>query len=182
MLRKEAIEVKEKIEEVIEHAGHWNKFLAITTALIAVFAAVISSIGGNYASEAFLQKNNAIFYQNKATDQWAYFQAKSIKYNLALDFFDQTHNSQLKTDVERYSKEKDVIQKQALQFESQAQAANDQSAKMLARSDKLDMATLFCQVAIALSAMSALLKKEWLWIGSLVMAAGALVLFLSGIL
>ncbi|GHO85942.1 DUF4337 domain-containing protein [Dictyobacter formicarum] len=182
MLRREASEVKEKIEEVIEHGGHWNKYLAITTALIAVFTAIISSMAGNYSSEAFLQKNNAILYQNKASDQWSFYQAKSIKLNLALDFYEQTHNPQRKKDADRYQKEQDGIYHDAKHFESLAQAANDQSAQALEKGERLDTATLFCQIAIALSAMSALVKKEWLWIGSLLVTGVSVVIFVSGII
>ncbi|GLV60968.1 hypothetical protein KDH_77860 [Dictyobacter sp. S3.2.2.5] len=182
MLHKEAIEVKEKIEEAIEHAGHWNKYLAITTALIAVLAAIIASMAGNYSSEAFLQKNNAIFLQSKVTDGWSYYQAKSIKYNLALNFYAQNHDPKLKTDIARYQKEQDTISNDTKRLETQVQAANDQSALMLARSEKLDQATLFCQIAIALSAMSALLKRKWLWVGSIIVVGVALILFISGII
>lgn len=182
MLRKEVIEIKEKIEEVIEHGGHWNKYLALTTAIIAVFTAIISSMAGNYSSEAFLQKNNAILYQSKVTDGWSFYQSKSIKYNLALDFYEQSHDPQLKADADRYKKEQDAIYNDTMRLEPQVQAANDQSAIMMAKSEKLDTATLFCQIAIALSAMSALLKKEWLWIGSLIVAGVAGIFFISGII
>ncbi len=55
-------EIKEKLEAVVEHGGSWSKFLAITTALIAVFTAIVSLLAGSYANDAILQKNNAILW------------------------------------------------------------------------------------------------------------------------
>lgn len=199
MHRSEPIEIKERLEEVIEHthpehahsehpehahpehSDSRNKLLAVTTAIIAVFTAIISSFAGNYASDAYLQKNNAIYYQDKATDQWAYYQAKGIKLSLAENFYNQTHNQQLKQDAARYAREQEAIRKDAEHFQLLEQQANDQSAKILAKNEKLDFATLLCQVAIALSAMSALLKQKMLWIGSLALAVVAFGIFIVGL-
>ena len=180
MKRKESMEIKEKLEEVFEH-GFSKKLLAVTTTIIAVFAAIISSFAGNYASDAFLQKNNAIFYQDKATDQWTYYQAKGIKLSLAQNFFEETHDLQRKQDADRYNNEQEAIRKEAEHFERLAQQANDQSARALAKNGEMDLATLFCQIAIALSAMSALLEQKKLWIGSLILAVIAFSLFAIGL-
>jgi len=196
MQRGEPTEIKERLEEVIEHihtehahsehahsehADSRNKLLALTTAIIAVFTAIVSSFAGNYASDAYLQKNNAILYQDKATDQWAYYQAKGIKLSLAQNFYTETHNQQLKQDATRYGNEQEAIRKDAEHFEFLAQQANDQSARTLAKNERMDLATLLCQVAIALSAMSALLKQKMLWIGSLLLAAVAFGIFIIGL-
>jgi hypothetical protein len=180
--RNETIEVKEKLEEIIEHGGSWNKLLAVSTAIIAVFAAIVASFASNSTNEAFLQKNNAIFYQGKATDQWAFYQAKSIKLHLAENFFEQTQNPQLQQDAARYRSEQEGIRKEAERFERLVQQANDQSARALARSEKMDLASLLCQVGIALSAISALLRQKMLWIGSLLLAVIAIGIFVFGFL
>jgi hypothetical protein len=181
MPQSETIEIKEKLEEVIEHGSSWNKLLAVSTAIIAVFAAIVSSFAGNSTNDAFLQKNNAIFYQGKATDQWSYYQAKGIKLSLAENFFEQTHNPQLEQNAARYRSEQEAIRKEAENFERLVQEANDQSARALAKSEKMDLATLLCQVGIALSAMSALLRQKLLWIGSLLLAVVALGIFVVGL-
>lgn len=181
MQRSETIEVKEKLEEVIEHGGSWSKLLAVSTAIIAVFAAVVSSFASNSTGEAFLQKNNAIFYQSKAADQWAFYQAKGIKLSLAENFFEQTHDPQLKQNADRYKNEQEDIRKDAQHFERLVQDANDQSTRALAKSEKWDLASLLCQIGIALSAMSALLRQKILWIGSLLLAVVALGIFVVGL-
>src|SRR5580765_2473424 len=92
----ETAELKEKIDESVEHAhghgghggGHgdkaaavpsWTKYLSLTTAVIAVLAAVASLMSGSNSNEAILEKSNAMLSQSLASDQWAYYQAKSVK-------------------------------------------------------------------------------------------------------
>ncbi len=48
-------EIKEKLEEINEHTKGWNKYLALTTALIAVLAAIASLLSGSYANEAVIE-------------------------------------------------------------------------------------------------------------------------------
>jgi hypothetical protein len=77
----ETHELREKLEEAQEHGGEgprWTLYLSLSTAIIAVFAAVGSLESGANESHALLAKNEAILAQSKATDQWAYFQAKAL--------------------------------------------------------------------------------------------------------
>ena len=174
-------EIKEKLEEVVEHGGSWSKSLAITTALIAVFTALVSLLAGIYANDAILQKNNAILYQNKASDQWAYYQAKGIKHNMAQSFYEQTHNDQLRQDAARYGNEQEVIRQQAQDYERQVREANDEATRFLAKHERMALAVTLCQIAIALAAMSALLKRKSFWIGSFLFALVAVIVLGVGL-
>ena len=76
----------EEIQEIHEHAeeAHHDQTLApvtITLAVLAVLVAVVSLLGHRAHTEEVL-------LQNKATDQWAYYQAKNIRrhtYELFID-------------------------------------------------------------------------------------------------
>src|SRR5260370_41506470 len=57
------------------HRRHWVDHAARTTAVLAVLAAVSS---GQYAN----QFSRTILAQAEASDQWRYYQAKSIKRHL----------------------------------------------------------------------------------------------------
>src|SRR5229473_3182169 len=57
------------------HKRHWLDHAARTTAVLAVLAAVSS---GQYAN----QFSRTILAQGEASDQWSYYQAKSIKRHL----------------------------------------------------------------------------------------------------
>src|SRR5476651_1993050 len=76
----------EKIhEQSNEHAHHilqegkekWVLFVALSTAIIAVLAAITGLLAGTHADEAMIS-------QIKASDQWAYYQAKGIKSDVLL--------------------------------------------------------------------------------------------------
>src|SRR6202012_4537663 len=67
-------------EQSNEHAHHileegkerWVLFVAMSTAIIAVLAAITGLMAGAHADEAMLS-------QIRSSDQWAYYQAKGIK-------------------------------------------------------------------------------------------------------
>ena len=50
----------------------WLTYMAITTVLIAVAATLSTFKGGGYSTRSLLN-------QTKASDQWAFYQSKSIK-------------------------------------------------------------------------------------------------------
>src|ERR1041384_3207742 len=88
-------ELKEQIDQRLEEHEHhehhkaepanWQRYLSLSTAMIAVLAAVASLESGANSNEAILEKSEAMLYQSKASDQWAFFQAKGIKATIAED-------------------------------------------------------------------------------------------------
>jgi cytochrome oxidase Cu insertion factor (SCO1/SenC/PrrC family) len=71
----EANEVQE-LEEHAEHAAHDRMMMpvALTMTILAVLVAVVTVLGHRTHTEAILT-------QNKATDQWNYYQAHKIRAN-----------------------------------------------------------------------------------------------------
>ena len=61
----------------------WLDYLAISTALCAVFAAALEA--GNYANEALFRANQGVLKQTHAVDAWSEFQADSIRKQTELD-------------------------------------------------------------------------------------------------
>src|SRR3989475_12510629 len=115
----ETSELKEKLEQSMEgaaeHRARWIVYLSLTTALIAVFAAIAALESGTFSNEALLEKNEALLAQAKASDQWAYYQAKSVKSAIYASqaAAAQTSNPELAAkaqhESERYSKEEEEI-------------------------------------------------------------------------
>jgi len=72
--------------EHAEHAAHsGDKFLArvsMTIAILAVAAATVGSLETIETAGAISEKNRAVLLQNKATDNWNFYQAKSVKKNM----------------------------------------------------------------------------------------------------
>ena len=72
--------------EHAEHAEHaallGDPFLtqvAVTIAILAVIAATVGSLETLETAAAIGDKNTAVLLENKATDTWNFYQAKSIK-------------------------------------------------------------------------------------------------------
>src|SRR5215471_17868205 len=59
----------------------WTKYVSLSVVIIAVFAAIAAQWGGKYSSRVLTQLNDATYNQSLASDQWAFYQAKSIKLN-----------------------------------------------------------------------------------------------------
>ena len=63
----------EHVKETAEHSGAaWISWVALSTALLAVLAAIAGLLSGKHVNEAMMN-------QIEASDQWNYYQAKSIK-------------------------------------------------------------------------------------------------------
>src|SRR5437762_12942047 len=63
----------EEIHHSAEHRGeNWISWVALSTAILAVLAAIAGLLSGKHANEAMMS-------QIEASDQWGYYQAKSIK-------------------------------------------------------------------------------------------------------
>src|SRR5215467_6578587 len=122
----ETAEFKEKMEEATEHAieesehrARWIVYLSFSTALIAVLAAIAALESGTFSNQALIEKNEALLAQAKASDQWAYYQAKSVKGTIYASQAAgvQSSNAELaaraQKEAERYSKEEEEISKTA---------------------------------------------------------------------
>src|ERR1019366_7786716 len=78
-------EMKERLEESREEGGGeartnaWTLWLSLSTAVIAVLAAIASLEAGANANDAILRKDDAILHQSRAGDAWAHYQAAGIK-------------------------------------------------------------------------------------------------------
>ena len=66
-------------EELEREGGSFLKQISITTAILAVLAAIASLKAGATVNEALVLKTEATRLQSEASDQWAYYQAKGIK-------------------------------------------------------------------------------------------------------
>ncbi len=65
--------LQEHVHHSAEHGGPpWISWVALSTALLAVLAAITGLLSGKHANEAMMN-------QIEASDRWSYYQAKSIK-------------------------------------------------------------------------------------------------------
>lgn len=59
------------------------QLVAIFTAVLATIGAIARYQGGHTQNEALLHKNDAVLKKTEAANQWSYCQAKGTKQNLA---------------------------------------------------------------------------------------------------
>ena len=65
--------LQEHVHHSAEHSGEaWVSWVALSTAILAVLATIASLLSGQHANEAMMS-------QIAASDQWNYYQSKSIK-------------------------------------------------------------------------------------------------------
>ena len=159
-------------EEIHHHAEHggapWISWVALSTAILAVLAAIAGLLSGHHANEAMMN-------QIEASDQWGYYQAKSIKASVleAKMTLAAAATEKDKEKAAQYQEEQSEIKREAEHKQTEAKA-NFHKHEVFARS-----VTMF-QIAIAIAAVSALTKKRRFWFVSLVFGlAGAVFLVLG---
>lgn len=156
-----------QLEHAAEH-GATDRFagrIAVTTAILATVGALFSYQGGATQASAQLAKNDAAIRKTEASNQWNYYQAKSSKQNLAelasvLVVGDR--QAGYKADVARYDAEKTEIAKTAKRFEDESKAFDERSEALMHEHHRWAQATTFLQIAIALSAIALLTRRNWL--------------------
>jgi len=163
--------LQEQVHESAEHSGEtWISWVALSTAILAVLAAIAGLLSGRHVNEAMMN-------QIEASDQWSYYQAKSIKATVldAKISLAGTPNESDQSKRDRYEKEQEEIKSEAEHKEAAAKS-NFHKHEVFAGG-----VTMF-QIAIAIAAISALTKRPRFWIVSLLFgAAGCVFLVLAAI-
>jgi len=172
-LRAEHVSQKEK-----EKRERWTKYVSLTTVVIAVLAAIATLKGGGFSTRGLKEMNEATFNQTQASDQWSYYEAKSIKqniYELELEHLtsaptpDAAAVAKIKAKVDQYEKDKQDITAKAMQFEQNRNAARDRAATSADHSRLMGYSITLFQVSIALGAMCLIVKKKPLWFAALIL-------------
>lgn len=182
-------EVREEVTEEMLGSGKesWISYLALTTVLLAVCATLSSFKEGNNSVDSVLN-------QTQASDQWAYYQSKSIKaylYEMQKEQMEVEIKSEGKdlsstkkeqysrkideyaNKIARYEKEKKEIMADARKYEG----LRDDAQK---RAEIFGVAVIFLQMGILLCSLSALMKRRVLWLLGGVVGAVGVVYFVNG--
>ena len=137
--------------------------IAMFTAIIATVGAIFGYMGGATQANAGLYKNNAAISKTEASNQWNFYQAKSTKQalaELAMELAPADKRDGFKAKVERYDKEKGEIKLEAEKLEAQAKDWENKSDAQMHQHHRWAQATTALQVAIALAAIALLSKKK----------------------
>jgi hypothetical protein len=164
----------------------WINALALSTALMAVLAAVTTLYVGKFSSRAVLM-------QGQESNQWAYYQAKSIKghtYEIQKERLELellTGEGRLaKTVTERFNKtiadyagqiKRYDVEKKEIKAKAENLAQIKESAQSMA--GNFGYSLIFLQIAIMLSSVASLTKKKYLWYIGMAACSGWLFFFLD---
>jgi hypothetical protein len=147
----------EELQEETEKAKEpFEKKVAATMAILAAFLAVVSVLGHIMTTEELL-------LQQKASDQWSYYQAKSIRRyqsEVARDLFQGMklgdQSTQYQKNSEKYRKDDEEIQKEAQGLEQESHLRGRQALGF-------HFGEVFLEFSIVLASLAILTKRSFLW-------------------
>lgn len=161
-------------EELQEHAEHakdpFDRKVALSMAVIAALMAIVSVTGHILTTDELLA-------QQKASDQWSYYQAKSSRRyesDIARDMLAAANAgpaavNKYAANVERYEKEGEDIQAEARKLEQESHLRGAQAFR-------IHIGEVFLEIGIVLASLAILTKRRMMWHSSLGSAAvGAVV-------
>jgi hypothetical protein len=171
-----------QLEHEASHGPGLSQQIAIFTAILATLGAIISYQGGHTQNEALYYKNDAVLNRSLAADQWAYYQAKGIKEQMAEaqaeNATDPARAAAFKDKAQKYAADKEDIKKKAEEFDRKAEEANTHSEHALHPHEKLALAMTLIQIAISAASITALTRKKWLFGLAALSAAGGVAIWI----
>jgi hypothetical protein len=157
--------VDEELKEHVEHAKEpFDRKVALTMALIAAVMAIVSVAGQILTTEELLG-------QQKASDQWAFYQAKDIRRyesDIARDMMAALSAgpaavNKYAANLERYDKERGEIQNEARKFEEESHVHGAQALRT-------HLGEVFLEIGIVLASLAILTKRRPMWFISIASA------------
>jgi len=155
----------EHAHEILHHENKdkWVMFVALSTAVIAVLAAITGLLAGNHSDEAMLT-------QIHASDQWAFYQSKGIKAELlastdhVLVVMGKQSDTVDSKKIATYKDQQKEIMKKATEYQKESDVHVE-------RHDVLARGVTLFQASIAIGAISIITRRRPLWFVSLGFAA-----------
>jgi glutamine synthetase adenylyltransferase len=170
----------EALDELQEHSHHassdFDKRVAVTMAVIAATLAIVAVLG-------HLETTEELLNQQRASDQWAFYQAKAIRRyqsEVARDVLGGLGKIEAAQkyagNMERYQKESEEIQHKAKELQLESDHAGRKALR-------LHFGQVFLEIAIVFASLAILTKRTLLWmtamgsalIGVAIAATGAFV-------
>jgi hypothetical protein len=169
------VDSADEMNELKEHAEEARDRgmlkVSLTMAVLAVVIALFTMLGHRSHTEE-------VVLQNKATDQWAYFQAKNIRrQNLEvwLDVYPlqkfsgedaEKTREKWQAAVEKYGDEQKEIESEARKLEAEVKLLSD-------RATRFDYGESLVAIALVITSITLMTSKRTYWsVGMLVAAVG----------
>lgn len=173
----------EELQESAEH-GREHKSLApvsLTMAILAVLVAISGLLGHRAHTEEGL-------LQNRASDQWAYYQAKNIRRSLDEHFVDnlallksvdpsaaETVRHKWESNADRYREEQKEIDAKARELEHEVQLESR-------RADRFDFGESLLEIALVITSITMLTTRREFWFAGIALGLAGVCAALSSLL
>ncbi len=172
----------QELHEHTEHARHTGMArVSLTMAVLAVLVAAVSLLGHRTSTEELV-------LQNRVTDQWAYFQAKSIRRNADQMVVDLTSvltakdaeqvakvREKYQADAERYRDQQDELEAEGKKLEAEAEKEHK-------RANRYDLAEVFLEVALVVTSITLLSGRQAFWYAGMVTGVVGVFIAATGLL
>jgi hypothetical protein len=166
-----SVEELHEMQEHAEHAAHDPSLLPVTftMAVLAVVLASTTLLGHRAHTEELL-------LQSKASDQWAYYQAKNIRQHTYELFVDMLSVSAVKDEAaaqkvgEKYSKQVERYKEDLKDIDKEARGLEAEVAIAQHRGNRFDLGEVCLEAAIVIVSLTLLTKRREFWLLGILMA------------
>src|ERR1700675_1708378 len=172
-----------ELEENAEHGAH-EPSLAPVTMTMAVFAVLVAATG----LMGHRSHTEELLHQTKATDQWAFYQAKDIRrrsYELFIDeltVFTVQNSEQVQKVKEKYAKEIERYREEGKEIQAEAKNAENEVQIEARRADRFDLGEVLLEAALVICSITLLTRKKLFWAFGLLLGAAGTLIAASGLL
>jgi len=174
----------EDLQELREHAEHAQHDpsmapVSLTMAVLAVLVAVVSLLGHRAHTEE-------VVLQNRATDQWAYYQAKNIRRHTDEIFADLSSVIATKDAAqasklgEKYSSEAQRYRDEQKDVDAEAHRLEQETEHERRRADRYDLAEVFLEMGLVITSITLLSRRRAFWSVGCVLGAIGVALAVTG--
>jgi hypothetical protein len=160
------------LQERAEQAAHHPSMapVSLSMAILAVLVAVVSLLGHRSHTEE-------VVLQNKASDQWAYYQAKNIRRHTDELFADLTSTMAAKDAQkadqlhEKYQAEADRYRDEQKDIDAGARKLEQETGHERHRADRYDLGEVFIEIGLVVTSITLLSGRRAFWYAGILMGA-----------
>lgn len=168
-----------------ESKEKWIQWVALTTTILAVCAAISSLKGGSYSTQVQLKNT-------QEANRWAFYQSKSLKQNLAeleresmavlaLEARTPEGRGQAEKALHRATGEAQRYDVEKREIRAEAEKLAAEQAELKRHGGSFGLAVMLLQIAIMMSSVGALIKKPVMWYVGLAFGVGGLGYMANGL-
>jgi len=158
----------EELSENAEKAkAPFEKKVAASMAVIAAALAIVSVTGQLFANEELLA-------QQRSSDQWAFYQAKSMRRyesEIARDGFKQIGSEAAAKTAEAYAANAERYQKESEEIQTEAKRLAAESDLKGRQALRLHIGEIFLEIGIVFATLAILTKRPLVWWTAIASAA-----------